>query len=402
MRGIVMILALFIFSFCFPAFSWLKDVVELLPHEKQLKKEMRLSQVLKIGRDLHIRGCPAEALSFFKVALKKNPKNPEVIEECGNTYFTLGNVEFGVLGWASMVYERKNKLHPKTWRGEDVRGKTIVIDPGWGFGDSFLLVRYLQLLKNQGARVIFRAPRALAKIMSLCPFIDQVMTIDIKPKHFDYILPAYVLPYHFNASLSNLPLNIPYMFADERLKIHWRQAVAKDKNFKIGICWQGAIRKDHPAMQLRSMPLNLLAPLFSIEGVSIYSLQAGDGLHEVSSFQHKDKLHSFANFDKHNGPFMDTAALMKNLDLVITIDTSICHLAGALGVPVWVMLSHICDCRTFMHRPDNPWYPTMRHFRQQKPGNWQQVVQEVTEALKQHLAIKRTVTLMRVAKSISE
>lgn len=372
----------FILCFTSYTFGWLSDVIHLLPHEVALSKKYDFKHIYKMGEELRLAGFHVESLSFFKIAFKKEPKNKEALLELANTYWLLGNVELGALGWASYAYQAKKKVSPHLWRGESIQGKTIVASLNWGLGDTFLLIRYLQLLKDQGATVVFKAPRVLHKILSLCPYIDKIVESE-KAVYFDYSTSLLALPYYCKSSLSNLPCSIPYLYVDQTLIEEWKERLSQDSNLKIGICWKAAARAQHPAMQYRSIALKELAPLLTIPNVSIYSLQRQEESEEIPSFEYKDRLYTFGpDFDKTHGSFMDTAAVMKNLDLVITVDTSLCHLAGGLGVRVWTLLPHICDCRSFMYRPDNPWYPTMRLFRQAKLGEWAPVIAQVADKVR--------------------
>lgn len=392
----------FVYTLCFTgsAFGWLKDVVTLSQHEVELSSKYSYSKAMKKGRSLTLEGHFKDALSFFKVALKKRPQEREAIIWTGNTYCTLGNVELGALGWASAVYETK-KREKSYWHGENVKGKTIAIHTDWGLGDNFLFARYLQLLKKQGAKVIFAVPKYLLHIMSQCPYIDKVVDEKSIPS-FDYKASITVLPYHFKTTLATIPNKVPYLYPDRKLAKMWKAVLSRDKNFKIGICWKGAYRPQKGKTDYRPIPLKELAPLFTLPGVSIYSLQQGAGVEEIDSFIHKDKLRVFGPyFDKTHGSFMDTAAVMKNLDLVITIDTSLCHLAGGLGVKVWTLLSALGDCRSFIKRSDNPWYPTMQLFRQTKLGDWAPVVAALVEKVRSLINTRKMVPLYAASKQLT-
>jgi ADP-heptose:LPS heptosyltransferase len=185
------------------------------------------------------------------------------------------------------------------------------------------------------------------------------------------------LPLVFDTDELTIPHNTPYLYANNQLVEYWRKKLASDHTFKIGICWQAdthdnarekAVKTD---AQKKSIPLALLAQLATIPNVTLYSLQKINGLDQLN---HTDAVQVFDNLDEDNGPFMDTAAIMINLDLIITIDTSIAHLAGGLGVPVWVLLFHHADWRWMLDRTDSPWYPTMKLFRQKQPDKWQSII----------------------------
>ena len=193
-----------------------------------------------------------------------------------------------------------------------------------------------------------------------------------------------------------LPHDIPYLHADEKRIDEWKNKLEHDTSFKIGICWEAQTYIDQSGKMVknnRSIPLSLLEPLKNIPGISLYSLQKGTGTEQLKTKPEGLIIQEFGpDFDTTHGRFMDTAAVMKNLDLVLTIDTSIAHLAGALGVPVWNMIIHNSCWRWFRNRTDSPWYPTMRLFRQPQPGDWKSVMQEVIHELEKIVSTRKNTT----------
>jgi hypothetical protein len=183
--------------------------------------------------------------------------------------------------------------------------------------------------------------------------------------------------------LDTIPAKIPYLFADPVLEDHWRERLASVPRFRIGISWRG-----RPTTRHRDIPLECFRFLTELPGVSVISLQKGEARAELSAVGGSgiSIVDLGDDVDTAHGAFMDTAAIMKNLDLVISSDTAIPHLAGALGVPVWLALPYVPDWRWLLDRSDSPWYPTMRLFRQKSPGDWPAVFQEIQSALPQILA----------------
>ena len=187
---------------------------------------------------------------------------------------------------------------------------------------------------------------------------------------------------------------IPYLHADEKLTAEWKQKLAKDKNFKIGICWQGNDNYATPLLRAtvaqKSVHPKEFAPICQLPGVSLYSLQKTTGTDQLKELPNGMHIITFdGDFDQSNGRFMDTAAVIKNLDLVITVDTSISHLSSGLGTPTWIMLPNPSDWRWMMDRNDSPWYPNVtRLFKQPTPGDWQSMIKEVAVELKKHIAGK--------------
>ncbi len=264
----------------------------------------------------------------------------------------------------------------------DFQGKTILFDcdkPGNGFGDIFQFLRVAVIAKNRGAQIIVKTPKALQKLLKLCPSIDQVITSNDPTPHIDQIYPICIGSLILNTK-NNFPLYrcCPYLFPDPYLVQKWRNTISDDHNMKIGICWESnLVRNKFTRKKLlshRSIPLELMERILKNQNISFYSLQKDP--HTKSN-----RITFMDNFDQEHGRFMDTAAFMHSLDLVITIDSSIAHLAGAQGIPVWLLLPAESDYRWFKDRSDSPWYPTMRIFRQPVEGDWNIVIDEINNAL---------------------
>jgi hypothetical protein len=201
------------------------------------------------------------------------------------------------------------------------------------------------------------------------------------------------LPAIFNSDHTTIPCPIPYLYPDKTLVAHWHDYFKTDTAFKIGICWQADVFNDssRPPVARRGLPLHMMYRLSEIPQVSLYSLQQKDGTQQIKDIPAPCKLTVFdEHFDKDAGPFMDTAAVMQHLDLIITVDTAIAHLAGALGKKVWLLLPFATDWRWIVGRTDTPWYPTMKIFKQSQPFDWESVMCEVEAALKMSCAEKTT------------
>jgi hypothetical protein len=268
------------------------------------------------------------------------------------------------------------------WEGSPLHGRTILLRAEQGLGDTLEFIRYAQLLKQQGATVFVECQKPLLRLLARCPGIDRLLAQgEPWPETVDVQIPLLSLPSRLGTTLATVPAPIPYLSADPDLVAHWAQQLRSDGTFKIGIVWQGspAYRDD----QSRSIPLAQFAPLARLEGVQLISLQKGRGTEQLRKVADQFSILDLGSqLDETAGPFMDTAAVMKNLDLVIACDTAIGHLAGALGVPVWVALPFVPDWRWLLHRGDSPWYPTVRLFRQSVPGDWPGVFQRMTDAVR--------------------
>jgi hypothetical protein len=268
------------------------------------------------------------------------------------------------------------------WDGQPLAGKTVLLYAEQGYGDTFHFVRYAPLVQRLGGRVILQCQQRLAAVLAELLGIDQLVPEGHDLPNFDFHAPLLSLPGIFNTTLATIPAEIPYIFADPDLVEHWRDRLSDIAGIRIGINWHGRVADPHAAR--RDIPLTHFLDLARLPGVRLISLQKSP----PDVWQPSDYSHAIIDlgpdFDQARGPFVDTAAVMKNLDLVISSDTSIVHLAGALGVPVWVALPSVADWRWLRDRSDSPWYSTMRLFRQKKPGDWGQVFEEIGETLRKN------------------
>jgi hypothetical protein len=254
-------------------------------------------------------------------------------------------------------------------------------------GDTLQFIRYVDLLRPRDGKVLVEVPGALMPLLKTSGFSD-VLAQGAELPSFDVRVPLLSLPGIFHTTLANLPAPLGYLTADPRLLETWRAGLAAFEGFKVGIHWQGrrAFALDHQ----RSIPLREFAPLAAVDSVRLFSLQKGEGTEQLAELAGPLNIHDFGSgLDSQSGAFMDTAAVLRNLDLVITSDTATAHLAGGLGVPVWLALSRWPDWRWFLDRADTPWYPTMRLFRQRTAGNWAEPFTEMAAALAEAVAADR-------------
>jgi hypothetical protein len=247
-----------------------------------------------------------------------------------------------------------------------------------GLGDMLQFIRYAALVKECGGTVIVECPRFLIPLFSKCRGIDRLVAEGDPLPEFDVQAPLMGLPRLFKTTLETVPATVPYLCADSALVEKWRQKLASIDSFKIGIAWQG--NPHHHWDRHRSFPLAEFAALARLPSIRLVSLQKGAGGEQLKSVDF-EVIDFSDELDKESGAFMDSAAIIKNLDLVITVDSAIAHLAGALGAPVWLALAAIVDWRWMLKREDSPWYPTMRLFRQIQLGNWSSPFQRMVEAI---------------------
>jgi tetratricopeptide (TPR) repeat protein len=274
----------------------------------------------------------------------------------------------------------KHNFRQPLWDGSPLGGRTIFLHAEQGLGDTIQFVRYAPLVKERGGRVIIGCQQSLLRLVARCPGIDQLTGEGAALPSFDLHAPLLSLPRIFQTTVETIPAAIPYLFPDADLIASWRKELSQLPGFKVGIAWQGnpEYKVDHE----RSIPLRFFAPLAKLPRVHFVSLQKGPGVEQLHMLPEPfPVLDLSTRLDEAAGAFMDTAAIMMNLDLVITSDTAIPHLAGALAVPVWMPLSALPEWRWLLDREDSPWYPTMRLFRQRKQGDWAEVFERIAVEL---------------------
>ena len=267
------------------------------------------------------------------------------------------------------------------WEGQPIPGKTLLVYGEQGFGDSIQFCRYLPLLQQRVDHLVFEVRPELLRLMRALPGnIECVARRDdlgMPATHFDYHIPLMSLPRIFDTTLETIPAQVPYLHAEAGLMQQWRRRVQGD-GLKVGLVWAGS--PTHRRDRYRSLTLKQLAPLLNLQNVSFYSLQMGPAAQQIAAAPADIGL---VDPGAEITDFADTAAIIANLDLVISVDTSVAHLAGALGKPVWLLVYSPGEWRWLLDREDSPWYPTMRLFRQGSDGNWELVLQRLVAALQQ-------------------
>jgi Tfp pilus assembly protein PilF len=272
------------------------------------------------------------------------------------------------------------------WEGQTLPSGTILIHCEQGFGDTFQFSRYIPLVKQRVGRVVVICQRSAMPLLQSCVGVDQLLGDGDPLPTFDVHSPLLSLPEIFQTRLDTIPAEVPYLFANSQLIADWRERMKNLDGFRIGINWRGRAGKG--TFRRRDIPLNNLLDLASTIGTHWVPLTKEVVPEDMAQLSTQSNVFfPGSEIDTSNGPFMDTAAIMKNLDLVITSDTAVAHLAGALGVPVWVALPFVPDWRWLLDRSDSPWYPTMRLFRQKSPGDWEGVFAEMTAALRERLQL---------------
>lgn len=286
--------------------------------------------------------------------------------------------------WRWQVREAKVGYRPfdqPAWRGESFAGKTLLVWAEQGFGDSIQFVRYLPMVKAQGGTVLLHTQPALVELMRTCAGVDAVFSERDQPPAFDLQVPILDLPALFQSTLEDLPADVPYLSVPRpdqgyRPTDGLQRALEGARGAKVGLAWTG--NPTHKDNRTRSISSSLLAPLAAIPGVSWFSLQK---IQPGSDSAPLPEALQAVDLDPHLRTFSDTAYAVDRMDLVISVDTSVLHLAGAMGCPALVMLPFSPDWRWLAKGETCPWYPTFRLYRQPQPGDWSAVVRAVVQDL---------------------
>ena len=333
-------------------------------------------------------GDNAQAEVHYRNAMLRDPVNAKLHFGLALALLGQGRLSEGWPEWEFRVHcdhfetGLLRSLRGRAWRGENLAGKRILVVTEQGFGDTFMFARYLPGLRQQGAFVILLCQPALIEIMRGCAGIDLLIAKPDREEpdiHYDYYVWMMSLPVRHATTHATVPRSIPYLRADRARVEKWEQLLAAYPGIKIGLVWAG---NPHNRLDLhRSVALSKLEPLLTIPNTTFFSLQFGNSSLDPIAPHLRERLVDLSGMLDLDARFVDSAAVMETLDLIITVDTSTCHLAGALGRPVWTLLAKVCDWRWTDTGEQSPWYPTMRLFRQQRANEWEEVIGRVAGAL---------------------
>lgn len=335
-----------------------------------------------LAATLFVLGRDAEALGFIRQALVLDPALAEAEET--DSIWLLRNARFSE-GWRK--YEARNRTAESAkfvrnftqpqWYGEPIHGRTILLHAEQGLGDSLQFCRYAPLVAARGARVLLEVHPGLRGVMTGLRGVSRVLERGEPLPHFDLHCPLLSLPLAFGTDLDSIPAQVPYITPDPDHVWRWRARLGPRERMRIGIAWSG--NPIHKEDRRRSLPLSQFAHILAPhQGREFHVLQS------VVRDSDKPVLETLPGVHDHSGllaDFSDTAALVSLMDLVICVDTSVGHLAGAMGWPTWVLVQAIPDWRWMWQRDDSPWYPGHWLFRQKRVNDWDPVLQEVARQL---------------------
>jgi len=351
-----------------------------------LKHDAKLVDAhLHLGITHFLQGNLGKAVESFARVQELAPDNTEVRTFLGHIHLLQGNF---ALGWfehenrwnTPHFFRQRRKFAQPLWKGEPLEGSRILLHAEQGLGDTLQFVRYAPLVEARGGNVVLEVQPRLHRLLTPTPGAVEVIRRGDELPQFDWQCPLLSLPLAFATDLNSIPAAIPYVHPNPALVEAWSKRLPGD-TLRIGLVWGGS--PTFPHERWRSIPLQLLAPLTNMAGATFYSLQMGPCASQVKQLGCRARI---VDLQDEQEDLADTAAIVANLALVISIDTSIAHLAGAMGKPVWILLHKSPDWRWLLDREDSPWYPTARLFRQSTLGEWKDVVARVEKELRDFMA----------------
>jgi Flp pilus assembly protein TadD/glycosyltransferase involved in cell wall biosynthesis len=354
-----------------------EELEEAIGHYHQaLRLNPNLAAAYKnLGHVLRMQGRLIEAIPCHQRAIALKSNDPEAHFGLAFTQLISGDLlgGFAEYEWRwQLPYNQPRSFQSSQWNGDPLAGRTLLLYAEQGLGDTLQFIRYVSLLAEQG-RVIVECQKSLLRLLKTIPSITVVAQGELLPA-FDLHAPLLSLPRLLRTTLATIPAAVPYL----QLPAEYfppQLPVPSGTQLKIGIAWAGDPK--NPINRRRSCPLNQFLTLLEIPGVTLYSLQKGAAAADLAQIQHDNLI----DLGEQLQDFADTAAVVQQLDLVVTIDTALAHLAGALGHQVWVVLPFAPDWRWLLHRTDCPWYPTMRLFCQPRSGDWHSVFTQIREQI---------------------
>ncbi len=320
-------------------------------------------------------GRHQKAMQNYLYSLKLDPDYPDAHYNLSNSLLLFGDYKKGWAEYEWRFFVNKNDtkiLNKFYWNGSDLEDKTIYVFAEQGFGDTIQFCRYLSLIKKESVKIIFGCQKELVSLLqeldSISSIVDDTENTEIT---YDYHIPLLSLPGIIKTTIDTIPANIPYIKVNDTSQTKWANKFKGNEKFKIGIAWSP--KSDSKTCKNRSVPLKYFIELANNPEIELFSLQK-----EISEALPEN----IKNYSKEIEDFSDTAAIINNMDLIISVDTSAAHLAGAMGKPVWTIIPFSPDWRWLLNRKDSPWYSTMRLFRQSVRNNWDDVFDNILLELK--------------------
>ena len=338
---------------------------------------------MSLGATHHALGAHDAAIRAFDQALRLRPDLATAHMNRAVTLLTLGDFKRGLPEYEWRLENAQQSPNAATlprWTGEPITGRTLFVHAEQGFGDTLQFVRFVELVAKRAARVVLEVQPELVSL--LAPSAQQwritlIAQGDARPRA-DLHCPLLSLPYALGTTPDTIPSRAPYLNAPAATRRAWRGSIGGHAKRKIGLAWSGRLQRQ----ENRSVPFAALEPLFALEGIDWIVLQPALSDAERTALDTHPRAKNIHRFDTRIDDFADTAAIIERLDAVVSIDTAIAHLAGALNKPLWLMLPFASDWRWFRGDARSPWYPSARLVRQPQPGEWADVVGQIATALR--------------------
>ncbi len=358
----------------------------------ELNPSLVLSHIYS-GNANYDLGNLSDAIRCYEQALRLDPQSAVAHRNLGKSLLRLGDFERGwneyEWRWLADGMPPPAKRFPQpVWDGSSPKGKTILLYGEQGFGDQIQFFRYAKEVQRMGARVIVQCHPRLTRLLRSGSGYDLLIGRNETPPEFDAQASLMSLPGILGTTIETIPASKNYITAERSLVSHWRKILDGKKGIQVGIAWQG--NPDYAGDRFRSFDLALFEEIAKSENTRLISLQFGEGTKQISNCPFRDRIEDYCeHMDTGKDGFVDTAAVIANLDVVISCDSSIAHLSGALGKDTWLLLNRDAEWRWFVDRDDSPWYPSIRLFRQTQLGKWKDVIERVAKALELRKQITR-------------
>lgn len=365
---------------CLQKLGRLEEALDLC--EKSLAHEPNLiGALLNKGVILRKLGKIDQALKVFRQILKRNPTHSDAQFNVGFCLLYQGKWEeawpYYEWRWKMKECKAKKLLEEKPWTGQLLKRKTILLYHEQGYGDTIQMSRYASILSAQGARVILKAQSSMVELLKHVQGVDEVISDFPIADAYNYQIPLFSLPLFCKTALESIPCATPYISMEKR---SLEFMAYNPKELKIGLVWSTS--QTNLISRLKSVPLEFFKKILSLKGVRFFSLQVDQQKYELYQAPFMPYLEDVSPFIRS---FYDTAQIIQNLDILISVDTAAAHLAGALNKPVWILLPKVPDWRWGLSGDTSAWYPSARLFRQIKQGDWTTPLKEIERALRHEL-----------------
>lgn len=334
-----------------------------------------------LGTTFDARNTPAAAIYHYQRALESDPNLTEAHYNLAMSQLSMGDFANGWRNYEWRWLSKKSPLEKRAfsqpqWQGEPLKGARILLHAEQGLGDTIQFLRYVPVVQAAGGNIVLEVQGRLRPLAAAIPGITELIARDESLPPFDLHCPLMSLPLALGTTLDTVPHQVPYLRVPENARKAASDLSWPLHGLKVGLVWAGKQTFVRDRYRYRSIPLSLFSPLLGRAGIHVFSLQYGESTADLKQFA--GLIHDLSPYANE---MADTAAHIEKLDLVISVDTSVAHLAGALGAATWTLLPYASDWRWGVAGQKNSWYPTMRLFRQSTPGNWDSVITEVTNAL---------------------